>query len=53
MKVRFSGEHHPLSDNYVFLRSEKRLALPKQHANRFRKSFVPKSVKLFNNFLGT
>ena len=47
-----TDEHHPLHDNYVFMRSGKILTLPKQHMDRFRKSFVPKSMKLFNHFLG-
>ena len=36
-----SDEQHPLHDNYVFMTSGVRLALPKQHTDRFRKSFVP------------
>ena len=46
-----ADEQHPLNDNYIFLRSGKRLALPQQHTDRFKNSFVPKSVKLYNHFL--
>ena len=51
VKKIMADEQHPLYSNYVFLRSGKRLAVPKQHTDRFKKSFVPTSVKIFNNFL--
>lgn len=42
---------HPLHEHYVFLRSGKSLALPRLHTNRFKNSFIPKSIKLYN-YLG-
>ena len=39
---------HPLYDQYVFLRSGRRLAIPVPHTDRYRKSFVPKSIKSYN-----
>ncbi len=39
---------HPQHEHYVFLRSGKRLALPRLHTNRFKNSFIPKSIKLYN-----
>ena len=41
--------NHPLHSQYVFLRSGRRLALPIQRTDRFRKSFVPKSILIFNH----
>ena len=40
---------HPLNSYYVFLRSGRRLALPWQRTNRYKKSFVPKSIVLYNH----
>lgn len=40
---------HPLNDNYVFLRSGKRLGLPSQNTSRYKNSFVPVSIKLYNS----
>lgn len=40
---------HPLHSCYKFLRSGRRLALPQQRTNRYKKSFVPMSILLFNN----
>lgn len=40
---------HPLNDNYVFLRSGKRLGLPLQKTSRYKNSFVPVSIKLYNS----
>ena len=40
---------HPLNDNYVFLRSGKRLGLPSQKTSRYKNSFVPVSIKLYNS----
>ena len=42
-------ETHPLYNCYVFLRSGRRLALPMQRTDRYRKSFVPKSILLYNH----
>ena len=39
---------HPLNSYYVFLRSGRRLRVPRQRTNRYKKSFVPKSVTLYN-----
>ena len=47
-----ADEQHPLHHNYTFLRSGRRLALPIQRTDRFKKSFVPKSVKLYNHIAG-
>ena len=41
--------NHPLNCHYTFLRSGRRLALPIQHTSRFKNSFVPKSIKLYNH----
>lgn len=40
---------HPLHNCYTHLRSGGRLALPMQRTDRYRKSFVPKSILLFNH----
>lgn len=40
---------HPLRSCYVFLRSGRRLALPAQRTERYKKSFVPKSIVLYNH----
>lgn len=40
---------HPLHSCYVFLRSGRRLALPTQRTNRYKNSFVPKSIMLYNH----
>lgn len=40
---------HPLHSCYVFLRSGRRLALPAQRTERYKKSFVPKSIVLYNH----
>ena len=47
-----ADEHHTLHHNNVLMTSTLtlNLPLPRQHMDRFRKSFVPKSVKLFNYF---
>ena len=45
--------NHPLNNNYVLLRSGRRLVVPTQNTDRFGKSFVPISVKLYNDILGT
>ena len=39
---------HPLHGNYIWLKSGKRLCAPKQRTNRYSKSFIPTSIKLFN-----
>lgn len=39
----------PLNNKYVFLRSGKRLVLPTQKTSRFKNSFVPVSIKLYNS----
>lgn len=44
---------HPLYDQYVFLRSGRRLMVPKQRTNRFGDTFVPSSIKLYNFHLST
>lgn len=42
---------HPLHSNYVFLRSGKRLSVPKQRTSRYGNTFVPSSIKLYNHKL--
>ena len=44
-----SDVNHPLHGNYVFLRSGKRLTVPIATRDRYRDSFVPKSIKIFNH----
>ena len=44
---------HPLHNFYTYLRSGRRLALPMQCTDRYRKSFVPKSISLFNHIIIT
>ena len=44
-----SDVSHPLHGNYVFLRSNRRLAVPVLRTSRFKNSFVPKSIKLYNH----
>jgi hypothetical protein len=41
-------EEHPLHDQFVFLRSGKRLMSPKQRTNRYSNTFVPSSIKYYN-----
>lgn len=41
---------HPLNNCFNFLRSGRRLALPLIKTDRYRKSFVPSSIVLFNHF---
>ena len=45
--------NHPLHKNYTFLRSGRRLSVPICSKDRFRHSFVPKSIKLFNHLSST
>ena len=44
-----SDVSHPLHGNYVFLRSNRRLAVPVLCTSMFKNSFVPKSMKLYNH----
>ncbi len=44
--------NHPLNCHYTFLRSGRRLTLPMQRTNRFKNSFIPKSIKL-NNYIAS
>ena len=41
--------NHPLACKFNFLRSGKRLCVPKHHTTRYAKTFVPHGVKLFNH----
>ena len=50
VKKIMSDQNHPLHDVYHFLKSGKRLALPRTRTTRYKNSFVPKSIKLFNHF---
>ena len=43
-----NDDSHPLHCYYNYLRSGRRLALPLQRTSRFKNSFIPKSIKLFN-----
>jgi hypothetical protein len=40
---------HPLCNCFVFLRSGRRLALPNIRTSRFKNSFVPHCIKLYNH----
>lgn len=53
VKKIMADDKHPLHEHYNYLRLGKRLALPQQHTDRFKKSFVPKSVKVYNHHLET
>ena len=44
---------HPLNSYYVFLRSGRRLGQGRQRTNRYKNSFVPKSITLYNWLKGT
>ena len=50
VKKIMSNKNHPLYDMYTFLRSGRRLALPSIRTTRYKNSFVPKSIKLYNLF---
>lgn len=39
---------HPLYSKYMFLRSGKRLQVPRQRTSRYGNTFVPSSIKLYN-----
>ena len=41
-------DSHPLYSNFIFLRSGRRLAMPLIRTTRFKNSFIPKGIKLFN-----
>ena len=41
---------HPLYKCYMFLRSGRRLSLPIIRTDRYKKSFVPSSIRIFNHF---
>ena len=41
---------HPLNNCYMFLRSGRRLALPLMKTERYKKTFVPSSIVIFNHF---
>lgn len=41
---------HPLNNCYMFLRSGRRLALPLIKTERYKKTFVPSSIVIFNHF---
>ena len=43
---------YPLFDNFVFLLSGKMLNVHYQRTSRFKNSFVPSSICLYNNEIG-
>jgi len=47
-KKIMKDEQHPLNCKYVYLRSGRRLSLPKIKTTRYKNSFIPSSIKLFN-----
>ena len=48
--LKILADHdHPLHQNYIFMRSGRRLMALKQRTSRFGNSFVPASVKLYNH----
>ena len=49
MKKIMKDEKHPLNNRYIFLRSGRRLALPKIKTTRYKNSFIPSSIKLYNH----
>ena len=49
MTVKIMNDlQHPLNNKYVYLRSGKRLCVPKHRTSRYGRTFVPSSIKLFN-----
>ena len=44
---------HPLHNHYILLRSGRRLNVRPQRTNRYKMSFVPKSISLYNHLRGT
>ena len=53
VKKIMSDKCHPLHGNYVFLKSGRRLNVHTQRTDRFKKTFVPKSIKIYNHMMGT
>ena len=49
VKRIMKDDTHPLFDKFIFLRSGKRLCVPKHRTNRYAKTFVPHGVKIFNH----
>ena len=41
---------HPLNNCYMYLRLGRRLALPLMKTERYKKTFVPSSIVIFNHF---
>ena len=48
MKI-LSDERHPVSNKFTFLRSGRRLCVPKHRTNRYGKTFVVHGAKLYNS----
>ena len=44
-----ADESHPLNEHYTFNRSGIRLRVPRTNKARFRQSFVPNSIHIFNH----
>ena len=44
-----ADESHPLNEHYTFNRSGIRLRVPRTNRARFRQSFVPNSIHMFNH----
>ena len=51
VKSLFSDHCHPLSHYYVFMRSGKKLRVPSCETVRYRNSFVPNSIIMYNNIM--
>jgi gmma-aminobutyric acid receptor subunit gamma/cGMP-dependent protein kinase 2 len=49
VKKILNDEGHPLHNEFVYLKSGRRLSTPRQRSNRYGKSFVPAGVRLFNH----
>lgn len=49
VKKIMKDDSHPLHQQYKFLPSGRRLCTPLQKTTRYKNSFIPKSVKIFNH----
>ena len=44
---------HPLHKSFLFLRSGRRLSVPKHRTSRYGKTFIPSAIKLYNHKLSS
>lgn len=51
VKKVIKDNNHPLWPNFKFLRSGRRLGLPVIRTTRFKNSFIPSSIKLYNHVM--